>query len=674
MFKPSLVAAAVAACSSFAVYAETVLPTTIVTASRLSSLPAGTPLYTIDQEDIQKSSAQTIADLLTTMPSISVRQLASGFNEATIDLRGFGAAASTNTLILLNGRRLNDIDLSSADLSGIPIANIDHIEVLAGGGSVLYGDGASGGTINIITKQATHNSASIAVATGSFDSKDIQANSEIVSDKAAIRLFARHAESDGYRANSASRQDIFGLDGEVTHDQQTWFLSGQSSQSDNRLAGVRKINPTLNINEFESDPKGTASPNDYAEDNKYQLWGGVKIALNKQLELIIDGSKRYKTQHSFYGDYDFGGAYNSYINTRLMTDAITPRLVANYRVGSIDNTLRTGIDWYKTDYLSYRGKESTVAPNHTITIDSESQSLYLLQSSRIEKTTLTIGARKTNIKQQGEDLLDSSAPNGAFDSQAPAAEQTYREDMYEAGINQGLGFGLTAMFSASRSVRFGTVDEVYEYDTNFMRVFSPLLPQVGKNIEASLAYDNDIANVTATIYRQKLENEIHFNPQSFTNDNLDPTKRSGITLATTVHLPMNVQFNGSLTQQKAEFTEGQFAGNDIPVVAKNLASLGLFWQPISSLNIGLTDTYTGSKHLDNDQTNDFYTKIPAYHRLDAKTSYRLAHWQASLSVLNIANAKTHYDYGIRSTAVGAKNYNVYPLANREYRLALSYDF
>ena len=676
MFKPSLLAASVAACASFSVYADTVLPTTVVTASRLSSLPAGTALYIIDQEDILKSPAQTIADLLSTLPNISVRQIASGFNEPTIDLRGFGATASSNALILLNGRRLNDVDLTGADLSGIPLANIDHIEVLPGGGSVLYGDGASGGTINIITKQAAKNAGSIAVASGSNDSKDIQANGDIVSTNASIRLFGRHGESDGYRDNSASRQDIFGLDGQVNQEQQTWFLSAQASQSDNRLASERKVNPSLNIDELHNAPTGTRTPNDYAEDNRYQLWGGWKLAFNKNVELVIDGSKRYKTQHSFYGDYIPGDFYddNRYTNTRLITDGITPRLLVNYAVGSIENTLRTGIDWYQTDYLSYRGLLATSAPIHTITIDSESRSAYLLQSSRFEQTTVTIGARKTKIMLSGEDKLDTTAPGSAFDSEAPADKQNYAEEMYEAGINQKLGLGLTAMLNASRSVRFGTVDEVYEYDSNFMRAFSPLLPQIGKNIEASLAYDHDRGNVTATVYKQKLKNEIHFNPYTFTNDNLEPTKRMGVTLSTTLILPMNIQFNGSLTQQKAEFTEAPIEGNTIPLVAKHLASLGIMLQPIKDWSLAITDTYSGSRHLDNDQTNDFATKIPAYHRLDAKASYKLANWQASLSVLNIANAKDHYDYGIRSTATGATNYNVYPLASREYRLALSYDF
>ena len=673
MFKPSLIVASVAACASFSVYAETVLPTTVVTASRLSSLPAGTALYIIDQEDIIKSPAQTIADLLSTLPNISVRQLASGFNEPTIDLRGFGAAASANALILLNGRRLNDVDLTGADLSGIPLANIDHIEILPGGGSVLYGDGASGGTINIITKQASKNTGSISIASGSYDSKDIQANSDIVSGNTSIRLFGRHAESDGYRDNSASRQDVFGLDGQVIREQQTWFLSAQASQSDNRLASERKVNPSLNIDELHNTPKGTRTPDDYAEDNRYQIWGGWKLAFNKNIELIVDGSKRYKTQDSFYG-FKEGGAYDIYTNTRLITNSITPRLLVNYATGSIENTVRTGVDWYKTDYLSYRGQKKTAAPIHAITIYSESRSAYLLQSSRFEQTTLTVGARKTKIMQSGEDKLDMTAPGSAFDSKAPAGKQSYAEEMYEAGVNQKLGLGLTAMLNTSRSVRFGTVDEVYEYDSNFMRTFSPLLPQVGKNIEASLAYDHNRGNITATVYEQKLKNEIHFNPYTYTNDNLEPTKRTGITLSSTLMLPMNTQLNGSFTQQKAEFTEAPVEGNTMPLVAKHSASLGIVLQPITDWNLAITDTYTGSRHLDNDQTNDFATKIPAYHRLDAKTSYKLANWQVSLSVLNIANAKDHYDYGIRSTAIGATNYNVYPLASREYRLALSYDF
>ena len=61
---------------------------------------------------------------------------------STVDMRGFGAAAGQNTLILLDGRRLNDIDLSAVDWSALPLSAIERIEIVRGGSSVLHGSGA----------------------------------------------------------------------------------------------------------------------------------------------------------------------------------------------------------------------------------------------------------------------------------------------------------------------------------------------------------------------------------------------------------------------------------------------------------------------------------------------------------------------------------------------------
>jgi outer membrane cobalamin receptor len=64
MFKPSIMAAITAACSTLPVQAATTLPAQVITASRLSSQPAGTPIYILDREDLSRLPARNLADVL----------------------------------------------------------------------------------------------------------------------------------------------------------------------------------------------------------------------------------------------------------------------------------------------------------------------------------------------------------------------------------------------------------------------------------------------------------------------------------------------------------------------------------------------------------------------------------------------------------------------------------
>ena len=106
---------------------------------------------------ISNSTATNLAELMGNIPGIQYRDLFGGPGQinATIDMRGFGAAGKSNTLIMINGRKLNDLDMGGLSWDLIPAETIESIEVIPGNaGSVLYGDGAVGGVINIITINA----------------------------------------------------------------------------------------------------------------------------------------------------------------------------------------------------------------------------------------------------------------------------------------------------------------------------------------------------------------------------------------------------------------------------------------------------------------------------------------------------------------------------------------
>ena len=135
-----------------------------VTASRFneSSVSSAANLKVITKEDIQHSPAISIPDLLRLQAGLNITSLYGNQGiDAAIDARGFGDSAASNTLILIDGQRLNALDGGSIQWASIPLDSIERIEIISGGGSVLYGDRAAGGVINLITDKSGKSAASL---------------------------------------------------------------------------------------------------------------------------------------------------------------------------------------------------------------------------------------------------------------------------------------------------------------------------------------------------------------------------------------------------------------------------------------------------------------------------------------------------------------------------------
>jgi iron complex outermembrane receptor protein len=129
---------------------DTVVVTGTRTEQEIKKIPANVSV--IDREDIRNSTAKTVVDLLRGEQGIVVRDLLGNGKNASVDMRGFGESAAANSLVMIDGRRVNAIDLSGTDWTQIPLDQVERVEIVRGTGTVLYGDNAVGGVINIITK------------------------------------------------------------------------------------------------------------------------------------------------------------------------------------------------------------------------------------------------------------------------------------------------------------------------------------------------------------------------------------------------------------------------------------------------------------------------------------------------------------------------------------------
>ena len=123
---------------------------------------------------------------------------------------------------------------------------------------------------------------------------------------------------------------------------------------------------------------------------------------------------------------------------------------------------------------------------------------------------------------------------------------------------------------------------------------------------------------------------------------------------------------------KSTFREGAFAGNDVPLVPRNTASIQADWQITHDTQVAMVGNYTGSKYFDNDQTNNFGQKIPPYSWFDAQISHSIGKWKFRAAVNNLFD-KQAYDYGVRSTFTPGR-YNAYPLPERSYAVSVSGKF
>ena len=157
----------------------------------------------IDAYDIAESSARSVGELVANEPGVDwrIRGNYGGASEE-IHIRGMGADA---TQVVVNGVVLNSPSFGSADVSQVPLNNIERIEVVKGPGSVLYGSGAMGGTVNIITKRPNRDSMSATAEVGYGTESSYQISAEqgmFVTDDFGYYLTANLRETDGFRDNS----------------------------------------------------------------------------------------------------------------------------------------------------------------------------------------------------------------------------------------------------------------------------------------------------------------------------------------------------------------------------------------------------------------------------------------------------------------------------------------
>ncbi|MCZ6804043.1 MAG: TonB-dependent receptor [Proteobacteria bacterium] len=674
--------------SNFVFAENTELNPLTVIATRLDDEVAHTPknITIITSDQIEQSPAKTIPELLSLEAGILSRSLfGNSAVRSTIDIRGFGASSTQNTLILLDGRRLNDIDLSSINYTAIPIHNIERIEIIRGSGGVFYGDGAVGGVINLITKraQAGENTGIVKASYGSYATSQFEGAVTSGTEKYGINIAANFIDSNGYRNNNDLRQKNIQADIRRDHNGGELFLKAGASDQNLGLSGNRTVDPTIGLDELGDDRQGTNTANDFADEDSQFITIGVKQNFNNSIDAIIDIGYRHKNQTAFFDDYvgfpPFlpAGSFASFLDTDLGVWSLTPRVNIDGNYLSLNHHMTFGVDAYYYDYESDRtlNEGSISTPIHTLGVKQQSYAIYANDLVDItSRTHLEFGIRLQHVSQDAVDDFDGTAPGAVnnFESEAADLKRNNTEELYNIGLKQYFTDEISIFGNFGRSVRFGTVDELFQFNGLFVREFSIIEPQTAKHVDIGINYQAEKISGSISAYYMDLKNEIHFDPTTFTNLNLDPTERKGLETMIELRPVHSFSIRGNYAYLNSEFDEGPFAGNDVPLVPKHTASLSANWDINSVFTISSIWRYVGEKRFDNDQTNDFGQKIPDYDMWDLKLTSDYQGWTADLAVNNILDEEA-FDFGVRSTFTAGR-YNGQPLVERNFTLSIAYNF
>lgn len=616
----------------------------IVTATRFDepSHPSAASVTVISREEIRSSGARTLPDVLKNQVGLNVMPLYGSIGaDTSIDMRGFGEGASSRTLVLLNGQRLNPLDSINVDWGLVPLDSIERVEIINGSGSVLYGDNAVGGVINIITGRHP-DGAHARLGAGSRDGRQASAGFSSRSGAIGVNLALDHQRTDGWRRNNEQRRSNASGRLGIVFDKGEAFVDLGWSDLDVELPGL------LTKAQFESDPRQAETTDSYSKRNNAFLRPGVELQLGDALKFAAEIGYSDSENTAYISNYC---PWSCFELRRSNVLSFTPRIQWEHGLGSLSSRTTFGVDYYDGRLTADKSDSDRGPVSKTVRIDQSSRAFYFQnQTGLTSSLVLTAGARHQRIDQS------------AFDSTGAGLSNDHSKTIGELGLSYRVAPEVRVFSRIGSTFRNPNLDEL----TTFAGFVSkPVRPERGAFVDFGVEWQGASHALKAAIYSLDMKDEIAWNGLTNENENLARTRHRGLEISGRYRLDRQWQFVGGIHLQKAEFREGVDSGRRIPLVPAVKVNAGVRYEPVSGLSLSLVANHVGERHFGGD-TGNVGEKLAAYTVADLVASWQHStHWVVRARVLNLTDRK-YSPFGYFGT--------FYPADGRSFFVDLRYSF
>lgn len=590
------------------------------------ALPAGAVVLT--DTDLRRLNVHSLLDALDSVGGVMAQRRLSGRDgQASLDLLGFGASASGNVLVLLNGRPLHNLSGDLTRLQAIPLATVARIEVLPATGAVLYGQGASAGLINIVTRQDRESGATLQLQGGSDHTLGTELSGSAASDAGQALLGVRRLHSDGDRDNSRLDQGSAFIDLRRELDDSTLYLTALAGREEVGLPGA------LSGNLYRDHPRRASTPLDTAEQDHYLVNPGL-VVRGAWADLYVEGSWQRTDRH--HDRYSLAALEQD----QLETWGFTPRVSGQLATGALSHRWTLGMDLYKTSW------RQQVSGQQDADLDQRQEAWYLHNITTLRPDLfLTLGARSEKTTQR----ID--LPGGG------AGELDARYELYEGGLTWQPAPVLALFINGSRTARVPLADEWRQASPN-------LRPQTGTLYSAGGRWEQGIQRSVFTYFRGRYQHELWYDPQGTLVNLDDRTRRDGYMLNSHWALNDQLTMTFNYTLQRSRFMHGAYGRNDVPGVPHRSHYLAFDWQARPWLAFTVTQRYVAQRYTFNDPANQYFPKQRSYYWTDLAATVQWQRYRVRASVHNLQDKPATdlaWTDGVQSDA--------YPLPGRYFLLS-----
>lgn len=577
----------------------------VVTATRLPS-PDTAATYASEvhtRRMIDQSGAQTLFDYLSHHTSINVRPNYGNRFSPAIDMRGYGVGDGyQNIVVSLDGQRLNNIDMSPQLLGAIPLSSVDRIEITRGSGSVMFGDGAMAGSIQIYTKP--YSGIAVAAGMGSHDAVSGAVSAGVSGadhELSASADHARHggfsqADTTGHRDHSENRN--WRLQAGVRPVESLWLRAEASSTHiDTRYPRA------LTLAQFQADPAqngGGAYTHQTFTSDRWRI--GADWALSPELRLTLRHGVEDK--HADYPTWKSG------------YDHVENDLSAQFRRGDLD--MVAGMQTFDGARTQTGNRTSKDNAGH-----------FLHARYRIGDTTFSAGTRRESVDY-------------AYMPNAGAALRDSRKlSAWDVGVNQRVDDRLTLFANANRAFQAPDIDRFFNWGGTFNAFIAPA---ISETVNLGLNHVTESHRIKLTLFRSRLTNEIYYNALTFTNTNIDASRKRGLEFQDNWRIGRQWSASALYSWTRATIARendgaGAYDGKEMPGVSRHGLNLGLAWKPDDRTTVQITHAWRSSAHALEDFDNNNAQKQAPFNSTDATARFRQGNLEWFAAVENLLGRK-----------------------------------